>query len=130
MARNTRTFIDLDLAFTAHPTTGDVVRKIDENAIKASLKNLILTMNYERPFHSEIGSQVRAILFEPASPMTEVVLKRTIEDVILNFEPRIIIDDLTVSDNSERNAYHVMLQFRIVNTERPIVLNISLQRVR
>ena len=57
-------------------------------------------------------------------------MKRTIEDVILNFEPRIIIDELTVDDNSDRNAYHVMLQFRVINTEKPIVLNISLQRVR
>ena len=87
MARNTRIYSDLDFNFTAHPVSKDVTRKYDENAVKTALKNLILTRNYERPFHSEIGSPIRALLFEPASPMLNVTLKRAIIDVINNFEP-------------------------------------------
>ena len=88
MARNTRTFSDLDLNFTAHPVTKDISRRFDENAVKASLKNLVMTSNYERPFHSELGSQVRALLFEPATPMTRVLLERSIIELVTNFEDR------------------------------------------
>ncbi len=64
MARNTRIFSDLDFNFTAHPVTKDVSRRYDENSVKTALKNLILTRNYERPFHSEIGSPIRSLMFE------------------------------------------------------------------
>ena len=89
MARNTRIFSDLDLNFTKHPVTGDITRRYDENAIKQSVKNLLLTRNFERPFHSEIGSPVRALLFELPGPMFSMMLQRAIIDVINNFEPRV-----------------------------------------
>ena len=113
MARNTRTFTDLDLNFTRHPVTNDVVRKFDEEAIKAAVKNLVLTSNYERPFHSEIGSQIRGLLFEPATPMLNVMLKRAITDTIINFEPRVRLTDVTVTDASDNNGYSVRLQYII-----------------
>jgi hypothetical protein len=72
MARNTRTFTDLDLNFLAHPVTKDVTAKTDEQAVKASIRNLILTSNYEKPFHPEIGSPIKSLLFEPATPLTLV----------------------------------------------------------
>jgi phage baseplate assembly protein W len=130
MARNTRTFSDLDLNFTAHPVTGDITRKYDEEAIKQSVRNLILTQNYERPFHSEIGSQVRAVLFEPASPMTTVMLQRSIEDVINNFEPRVVLDLVEVSANLDDNSYYIKIYFRIINTETPIDVDVILKRTR
>lgn len=130
MARNTRTFSDLDLNFTAHPVTGDVTKKLDIEAIKQSVRNLILTKNFERPFHSEIGSQVRAVLFEPASPSTTVILKKSIEDVINNFEPRVILDDVQVSGNIDDNAYYIKIYFRIINTETPIDVDLILKRTR
>jgi len=130
MARNTRTFSDLDLNFTAHPVTGDITKKFDESAIKQSVQNLILTMNYERPFHSEIGSQVRALLFEPASPMTTVMLQRSIEDVINNFEPRVILESVEVSGNLDDNAYYIKIYFRIINTQTPLDVDVILKRTR
>lgn len=130
MARNTRTFTDIDLNFTAHPVTGDVAHKYDEAAIKQSVKNLILTQNYERPFHSEIGSQVRSILFEPAGPMTAAILQRSIEDVINTFEPRVILLSVDVIDNSDNNAYAVKIYFKIINTETPISVSLLLKRTR
>jgi phage baseplate assembly protein W len=130
MARNTRTFKDIDLNFTAHPVTGDVARKYDEAAIKQSVRNLILTQNYERPFHSEIGSQVRSALFESASPMTAAILQRSIEDVINNFEPRAVLLEVEVIDNLDNNAYNVKIVFKIINTETPISVNLILKRTR
>ena len=130
MARNTRIFSDLDLNFTAHPVTGDITRRYDENAIKSSVKNLLLTRNFERPFHSEIGSPVRALLFEPVGPMFAVMMKRAIIDVINNFEPRVEIIDVTVNDQMDANAVYVTLTFKIVNTERPLTLELALERTR
>ena len=107
MARNTRTFIDLDLNFTRHPVTNDIVRKYDEEAIKAAVKNLVLTQNYEKPFHSDVGSQIRGLLFEPASPMLNVMLKRSISDTINSFEPRVRINDLLITISPDDNVVYV-----------------------
>lgn len=130
MARNTRTFSDLDFNFTAHPVTGDVVRKFDEEAIKQSVKNLILTQNYERPFHSEIGSQIRGLLFEPVLPMTTILLQRAISDTIINFEPRVSLLDVEVLFEPDSNAIEVTITFTIINTVRPITVNFLLKRTR
>lgn len=130
MARNTRLFSDIDLNFTAHPVTKDITRRYDENAIKASVKNLLLTRNFERPFHSEIGSPIRALMFELPGPMFDVMLQRAIIDVINNFEPRVEIIEVLVNDASDENAVYVTLEFKIVNTERPITLDLVLERTR
>jgi phage baseplate assembly protein W len=130
MVRNTRLFSDLDLNFTKHPVTGDISRRYDENAVKASLKNLILTSNYERPFHSELGSQVRALLFEPATPMTRALLERSIEDLISNYEPRVQLIEVQANISDDNNAVYVRVEFKIVNTERPLTLDIALERTR
>lgn len=130
MARNTRIFSDIDLNFTAHPVTKDIARRYDENAVKASVKNLIMTSNYERPFHSELGSQVRALLFEPVTPMTRALLERTIEDLITNFEPRVDLIDVRVGVSEDNNSVYVTVEFKIVNTERPLTLDLVLERTR
>ena len=130
MARNTRLFSDIDLNFTAHPVTKDIVRRFDENAVKASLKNLILTANYERPFHSEIGSPIRALLFEPMSPMLMASMKKAISDMIDNFEPRAELIDITITYRPESNALEVTIEFKITNTERPLTLDLVLERSR
>jgi phage baseplate assembly protein W len=130
MARNTRTFSDLDFNFTAHPVTGDIVRKYDEEAIKQSVKNLVMTQNYERPFHSEIGSQLRGLLFEPATPMLAMMLKRAITDTIINFEPRVKLIEVTVRLSPDNNSVNVTIEFSIINTVRPIQVNMTLKRTR
>lgn len=130
MARNTRTFSDIDLNFTKHPVTNDLVRKFDEEAIKQSVKSLVLTMNYERPFHSEIGAQIRGLLFEPASPMTAILIKRSIEDVINNFEPRVRLLNVDVRYIPDSYDVTVTIVFTIVNTTRPITVSLALTRTR
>lgn len=130
MARNTRTFSDLDLNFTAHPLTGDIARKYDDEAIKQSVRNLILTNNYERPFHSEIGSQIRGLLFEPVTPMLNILLKRAIIDTITNFEPRVRLIDVLVRFSPDNNDVYISIQYMIVNTTRPIQIDLVLKRTR
>lgn len=130
MARSTRTFIDLDLNFTRHPVTQDVARKYDDEAIKAAVKNLVLTTNYERPFHSEIGSQVRGLLFEPATPMLSIMLKRAITDTIINFEPRVKLNEVEVSVSPDEHEVYVSIYFTIINTTRPLQVDLILTRTR
>lgn len=130
MARNTRTYSDIDLNFTPNPVTGDLSLKYDENAVKAAVKNLILTNNYERPFHSEIGTQIRGLLFNPTSPMMDALLTRAIQDTITNFEPRVVLMDVKVSSNIDNNAVYCSIMFRIVNTSKPVSLELTLQRTR
>jgi phage baseplate assembly protein W len=130
MARNTRTFSDLDLNFTAHPVTKDIVRKYDEEAIKASVKNLILTQNFERPFHSDIGSQIRGLLFEPATPMLNILLKRVITDTITNYEPRVKLNEVGITFSPDDHEIYVRIYFTIINTTRPIQVDLILTRTR
>lgn len=130
MARNTRVFSDLDLNFTPHPVTGDLTRRLDDNAIKQSMKNLIMTRNYERPFHSEIGSPIRAALFEPMTPMTSMIVRRAIIDLISNFEPRVRLIGVEVIASPENNGLYVSITFRIINTEKPLNLEFMLERTR
>lgn len=130
MARNTRTFTDIDLSFLAIPSTGDISIKIDDSAIKQSVKNLILTNHYERPFHPEIGSQVNSLLFENFSPILQSTLERAIINTIENFEPRVELLSVDVQLNPDNVSVYVYVSFKIVNTETPLTVNITLQRTR
>ena len=102
----------------------------DEDSVKTALKNLILTGNYERPFHSEIGSPIKKLLFEPATPMLGAMLKKTIIDTITSFEPRVRVIDVVVVSNQDEYSIDVSIEFTIVNTTAPITLDLTLQRTR
>lgn len=126
----TRTFADIDLSFTPHPATGDLIAKYDDNAIKNAVKNLILTKHYERPFHSELGSNATTMLFELPSPALTAVLDSEIRDVLRNFEPRVVVLDVVVRFTPDEQAVSITIVFKIVNTERPITLQFTLDRTR
>jgi len=130
MARNTRTFTDLDLNFLAHPVTKDVTTKIDEQAIKASVRNLILTSNYEKPFHPEIGSPIKSLLFEPATPLLPVLIEKAIHQTIDNFEPRVQLISVKANSSDDSNSIYVTIEFVIVNTTKPIIVDLILSRTR
>ena len=108
----------------------DVVKRYDENSIKAAVKNLILTKNYERKFHPEIGSQVRGLLFEPATPMLGIVLEKTIRQTIENHEPRVDVTSIECKVNPDNNSVDVSIYFTILNTQTPQFLNLILERTR
>ena len=92
--RANRIYKDLDLNFGRNPVTNDVNKLTDVEAVKRSVRNLINTNHYERPFHPEIGSDVRAMLFEPMTPLTALNLQRKVGEVLNNFEPRIKLEQI------------------------------------
>lgn len=128
--RKTRQYSDLSLFFTSHPVTGDVTKKVDEEAVKSSIKNLISTKNYERPFHPEIGCQIYSLLFENFTPITKQIMKRTIFDVIDKFEPRAVLLDVVIRDKTDENSIDVDIIFRLINSENPITFKTAISRVR
>lgn len=130
MATLTRIFSDIDLSFEPHPSTKDLRVKYDDNAIKNAVKNLILTRHYERPFHSEIGSNVTNMMFELVTPATVVLLKQEIADVIRNFEPRVDLVTVEVGFSPDQHTLLVSIVFNIKNTTRPITVQFTLDRTR
>lgn len=128
--RNTRQYSDLNLLFNINPVTADVTKKTDEEAVKASLRNLISTKHYERPFHPEIGCQIFSLLFENYSPVTRQVMKKTIFDTIEKFEPRVTVLDVLIRELADNNDLSVDIIFRLNNSERPITLTTLINRVR
>lgn len=127
---NNHQYSDIDLNFIPHPSTGDLVAKYDDNAIKNAVKNLILTKHYERPFHSEIGSNVNKLLFEIPSPGIVSLLRAEIQDVIRNFEPRAEILDIQITFAPDYNTIFITIIFRIINSEKPITVQFTLNRTR
>ena len=130
MAKNTRTFSDIDLNFGAHPVTKDVSKKYDDYAIKQSIKSLILTRNFERPFHSEIGTPLSSLMFEQVSPVAAQLIKKVIEQTIINFEPRVVLTEVQVKFSPDNNSVYCSIEYRIVNTSTPQIVNLTLKRTR
>tara|TARA_R100000234_G_C4911314_1_gene139998 strand:- start:74 stop:502 length:429 start_codon:yes stop_codon:yes gene_type:complete len=129
--RNVRQYSDLDLFFSKKATSKDISKVTDVKAVKRSVRNLILTNPYEKPFHPEIGSGVRDILFEPMTPITAHVLTRKIQLVIENFEPRARLVGVKALPDLDRNAYEVVIEFYVVNTPTELVdLTVFLERLR
>ena len=128
--RSAQIYKDINLSFARHPLTGDIAFLTDIEAVKRSVRNLINTNFYERPFHPEIGSDVRSILFEPVSPPVANVLQRNIEDVIKNFEPRAELISVDVVPNIDANAYAANIKFYVVNSPTAVEVNIFLERLR
>lgn len=123
-------FSDIDLNFRANPVTGDIFANYDEKAIKASVKNLILTNHYERPFHSEIGSPVRNLLFENYSPMLILNIKKSIEQLIGMYEPRVQLLDVSVEPSVDESTVTLGILFKIKNTTSQLSLVVTLERTR
>jgi phage baseplate assembly protein W len=130
-ARNTRQWKDLDLFFSRKLGSADVNTLTDVTAVKRSVRNLILTNHYEKPFHPEIGSGVRAMLFELMTPMTSFILTKKIENVIETYEPRVTLVGVRALPNLDRNEYEVSIEFYVVNAPTELVdLTIFLERLR
>jgi len=121
ISRNVRQYRDLDLFFSRKNGTNDITKITDVEAVKRSIRNLILTNFYEKPFHPEIGSGIRDMLFENMTPITAVVLARKVEDVIENFEPRARLISVRSLPNFIRNEYEVTIEFFVVNTPTELV---------
>ena len=128
--RATRIYKDLDLDFGRNVVTNDVNTLSDVEAVKRSVRNLINTNHLERPFHPEIGGNVRALLFEPMTPLTALNLQRKVEEVLNNFEPRAKITQILADPDIDRNAYRLEIKFYFIGIQNPITVETFLERLR
>ena len=129
--RNAQIYTDLDLFFNKKTTSKDISKVTNIQAVKRSVRNLILTNHYEKPFHPEIGSGVRGMLFELMTPLTAQILAKKVEDVIINFEPRARLISVQAIPDLDRNAYEVSVKFYVVNTPTELAeLTVFLERLR
>ena len=130
LSTNSRRWSDLDLDFQAHPVTKDIVVKTDVEAVKRSVRNLILTNRYERPFQPQIDGGVTRHLFELSSPMTKSNIQGAVKLAIANFEPRAEVISVFVGGDLDRNGFEVTIEFRVVNHPNPVTIELFLERLR
>ena len=129
--RSVRIFKDLNLNFNKNLVTNDIAKLTDVEAIKRSVRNLVQLNHYEKPFHPEIGSNIRATLFENISPLAANLLSSQIENVIRTYEPRVELHRVDSFPDLDRNAYDVRIEFFVVNSPGELVtLDVLLERVR
>ena len=128
--RATRIYKDLDLDFGRNTVTNDVNKLTDVESVKRSVRNLINTNHYERPFHPEIGSNLRAMLFENITPQMTHALSKQIDLLIRNFEPRARLVQINVQPFIERNGYRASISFFVVNTPERVEIETFLERLR
>ena len=143
--RNVRQYKDLDLFFvkkklsskdsdgvvTVSGAKSDIEKVTDITAVKRSIRNLVLTNHYEKPFHPEIGCGVRELLFELMTPITAHLLTRKVEDVITEYEPRAQLVGVKATPDLDRNAYELTIEFYVLNAPTELVdLTVLLERLR
>ena len=127
---HTRGWADLDLDFTAHPVTKDIVRKINVEAVKRAVVNLIRTNRYERPFHPEIDGGVTRHLYELSTPYMKHDIELAIRNCLRNFEPRVNVDNVRVTGDLDKNGFNVSIFFTVINSPEPIEVSLFLERIR
>ena len=132
---NVDTYIykDLSLFFTPNPVSGDVTMVTDVQDIKRSVRNLVMTNRFEKPFHPEIASHVRDLLFERFTPITFNLLRNRIETVLANYEPRVSVTDVEIDDSGramDNNELNVRIYFTLKNDPQIQSVDILLERVR
>ena len=131
ISRNVRQYSDLDLFFGKRVVGSDVNKVTDIQAVKRSVRNLILLNTYDKPFHPEIAGGVREMLFENMTPIVAQIIARKVEDVIENFEPRARLVGVRATPNLDRNAYELSIYFYVVNAPTELVdLSVMLERLR
>jgi phage baseplate assembly protein W len=132
MATETKTkqYVDLDLSFKVNPFTKDLYLLTDEDAVKTSIKHLLRTSNFERPFHPEIGTQIRSLMFENFSAAVKIALERTIAESIEKFETRARLLKVSVDEYEDKNDLLINVIFTLKNGNTPITITTSISRVR
>jgi phage baseplate assembly protein W len=129
-AKKNARYSDISIGFGINPFSKDLNRITDVDAVKRSVKSLVLTDKFERILDPDIGGNVRAALFEPMSPLTETILEDYITETIENYEPRCILESVIIQANYDNNAYNVTITFRVDTSEGLQSLSFLLERVR
>ena len=122
-------YLDIDLTFSKRPS-GDIYKKKDAAAVKQSVKNLLLTDFFEKPFQPFFGGNLRAMLFELADPDTEEEVEENIINAINNYEPRAEVQSIDVNVLPDQNDMRVSVVFQIVNTQETVTFTTNLSRLR
>jgi len=131
MAANTQPrYTDFTTAFAAHPVSGDLARITDFDAITRSVRNLIMTDKYERLLDPKIGSNIRAMLFEPMDGTTAASLTSYIQETIRNYEPRANLMQVQVVPDYDNNQYSVTIIFGVTFSEQTAQIDLFLERIR
>ena len=128
--QNRTIYSDIDINLDKHPISGDLIKLTNEAAIIRSVRNLLLTDFYERPFKHNIGSNIRKMLFENFTPDTQQMLKDAITETINSFEPRCNIINILINPFEDNNAVNVTFTFSLINREDPITIDFYLDRIR
>jgi len=128
--RSSRIYKDLNLGFQQNSATKDIQKLTDVEAVKRSVRNLINTNHYEKPFHPEIGSNLRAMLFENITPQMTHVISKTITILLKNYEPRCRLVQVNSQPMFDRNGYAVQISFYVVNHPEPVIVESFLERLR
>lgn len=123
-------FKDIPLSFTAHPVTGNVKALVNRDAVKQSVKNIVLTNFYERPYSPNLGGDIISQLFENMDPITEYNIAKNIRQALDNYEPRAIVDEIKSDFYQDENAINITITFRVRNDAEPISVNVLLDRIR
>jgi phage baseplate assembly protein W len=129
-SKQIKQFADLDLSFKVNPFTKDLYLKTDEDAVKTAIKHLIRTKNFERSFHTEIGTQVHSLLFENFSSAVKLAMERTIVDSIEKYEPRARLINVEVEESTDSNDLIINIIFTLKNTSTPVTISTLISRVR
>ena len=127
---NSSVFRDLDLNLNIHPIRKDINLVLDEMAVITSIKNLVMTNHFERPFRPHVGSNLRRLLFEMMDQITSSQIEREITETITNFEPRVSISQVVSTPDVDNNGYNISIQFLVINNPDQITINFFLERIR
>lgn len=123
-------YSDFLINLDKHPLNGSLARTTNENAVKQSIRNIIMTDMYERPYQPKLGSKIHSLLFEPMDELTTPLLERTIEDAIRLFEPRASLRYVRITPVESRNEYTINIVFSLVNTIGDIQMDLIIKRIR
>ena len=128
--RSSRIYKDLNLDFQQNTATKDIQKITDVESVKRSVRNLINLNHYEKPFHPEIGSNLRGMLFENISPQMTHFIGKQIELLIKNYEPRCRLVQVRNLPDLDRNGYFVSINFYVQNHPTPVIVESFLERLR
>ena len=110
-------YSDVDLSFSVHPTTGDLLKTKNATVIKQSMRNVLQTREFERIGHPEIGSNLQDLLFDPMNNITATRLKISIQTTMQSLEPRAAIRDIQVLSEEDHNRYRVKIIFSMMGQQ-------------
>jgi phage baseplate assembly protein W len=130
MATISKKFVDINPKFEKNPLSGDLPLLKNVDAIKQSVKHIVLTQRGEKPFRPFFGSSAGTALFENFGSVTSDVLARAIEDALRAYEPRVEVIGIIVDQNIETNSFDLTVNYEIIGIPLdPQSLNLILERV-